>query len=191
MKIAVTLLSAGLGAALLTPVLAEQTVDPNAQQAKAIIKTFFETLKGELQASMQTGGPIKTIAVCKERAPAIADALSDKTGWEVGRTSLKLRNTARNQPDAWEARVLLQFEERKVDGEAVDTMAYSEIVEANGDKHYRFMKAIPTGEICIVCHGSNIGDELAAVIDKNYPDDQATGYQVGDIRGGFTLSKPL
>jgi hypothetical protein len=165
--------------------------DPDAAEAKGIVKDFFTELKGELQAAVKAGGPVSAISVCQDRAPEIAAGLSEETGWEVGRTSLKTRNAALNAPDAWERQVLNRFEERKAAGEDVETMTFAEEVEEGGAKRYRFMKAIPTGEICLACHGEHISPEVAAAIDESYPNDQAKGFKLGDIRGAFTLSKPL
>lgn len=190
MKLA-ALLAAVSGVAFLASVSAETAENPNAVEAKGIVKEFATRLKGELQSAIQTGGPVSAIAVCKDRAPAIAQDLSAKSGWEVGRTSLKLRNPALNSPDDWEKRVLVQFEERKAAGEDVEKMAFAEVVESDAGKRYRFMKAIPTADLCIACHGESINPDLAAAIDKAYPDDKARGFKTGDIRGAFTLSKPL
>jgi hypothetical protein len=165
--------------------------DPNVAEAKAIIEEFFSTLKGELKAAIMQGGPVNAITVCQRRAPSIALELSEKTGWEVGRTSLKLRNASLNAPDAWELKVLEQFEVRKAEGEDVKTMAYSEVVEEDGKKAFRFMKAVPTGKVCLNCHGTEITPEVIEALDAAYPQDQARGYELGDIRGAFTLSKPL
>jgi len=187
MKILVVLTAISLAGS----VSAEPAQDPNAAQAKAIVQEFSMNLKGELQSAMREGGPVEAISVCKERAPAIARSLSESTGWEVGRTSRKLRNPELNAPDAWEEQVLLEFEERKVAGEDVRTMAYAEVLDAAGGTRYRFMKAIPTGELCLVCHGATIDSEIAAALDAAYPQDQARGFALGDIRGAFTLSKPL
>ena len=185
------LLTAISALASVSAALAESAGDPNAAEAKGIVKEFFTSLKGELQSAMKEGGPVNAIVVCKERAPAIAQDLSDKTGWEVGRTSLKLRNPALNAPDEWEQAVLLKFEERKKDGENVETMAFAEVVETGDGKQYRFMKAIPTGDVCLACHGDAITPDVTAALDEAYPEDQARGYQLGDIRGAFTLAKPL
>jgi hypothetical protein len=70
-------------------------------------------------------------------------------------------------------------------------MAYAEIVNKGGRKHYRFMKAIPTGPLCLACHGTSVTPEVAASLHNLYPNDLATGYEFGDIRGAFTLSKPM
>ena len=174
-----------------TTAQAEQAATPNVAEAKALIKEFATTLQGELQAAIKAGGPPQAIGVCKERAPAIAADLSKRSGWEVGRTSLKVRNQSLNKPDEWEVGVLESFEQRKAAGEPVETIAYGEVVDVAGKKEFRFMKAIPTAEVCLACHGSNLTPEVTAVLDREYPGDQARGFELGDIRGAFTLSKPL
>lgn len=170
---------------------AEQAANPNAEEAKALVKEFATTLQGELQTAMKAGGPTNAIDVCKVRAPAIAADLAGRSGWEVGRTSLRVRNQAMNLPDDWETGVLKAFEERKAAGEPLDTMAFGEVVESEGGKRFRFMKAIPTAEVCLACHGSAITPEVTATLDEQYPGDQARGFALGDIRGAFSLSKPL
>jgi hypothetical protein len=165
--------------------------EQHAAEAKALIKQFATTLQGELQAAIKAGGPINAVEVCKDKAPAIAADLSEQSGWQVGRTSLKTRNAALNTPDQWEQAVLEQFEQRKQQGEAADAIAYAEVVEDADGKAFRFMKAIPTGEVCLACHGTDIEPDLADTLDAAYPDDQARGFALGDIRGAFTLSKPL
>ena len=80
----IAVLAAVSSVALLASVSAETAQDPNAAEAKAIVKEFFTDLKGELQGAIKEGGPVSAIAVCQKRAPAIAQELSEKTGWEVG-----------------------------------------------------------------------------------------------------------
>ncbi|HEY9052562.1 MAG TPA: DUF3365 domain-containing protein [Gammaproteobacteria bacterium] len=164
----------------------QQRVD----QSKAVVKEFMTELKGELEKAMKEGGPVNAIGVCNLKAPEIATRISEKHQWDVARTSLKLRNTE-NKPDAWEEAVLNKFEARKAAGEAVEPMAYFEVVEENNKKYFRFMKAIPTGEVCLKCHGSNIDPKVVSKLDALYPSDKARGYSVGDIRGAFTIKQPM
>ncbi|MCP4285008.1 MAG: DUF3365 domain-containing protein [Gammaproteobacteria bacterium] len=170
--------------------LASQDKAANVAEAKTIIKAFFEQLKGELQTAMKAGGPVNAIKNCQLQAPSIANEMSVKSGWKVRRTSLKLRNPA-NTPDAWELEVLNKFEQRKAAGEDPKLIAHAEVVEQNGKSEFRFMKAIPTAELCLNCHGENLKPEVAAALDSHYVADKARGYKLGDIRGAFTLSKPL
>jgi hypothetical protein len=53
------------------------------------------------------------------------------------------------------------------------------------------MKPVPTDELCLTCHGSEIPAEVAIQHDQLYPKDTARGFKEGDIRGAFTLSKNL
>jgi len=38
-------------------------------------------------------------------------------------------------------------------------------------------------EVCLTCHGTSVAPEVTAAIAPKYPDDQATGYALGDLRG--------
>ncbi len=169
---------------------AEQSLQGNTQEGKGIIKAFFGDLKGELVKGMKEGGPVKAIGICHTVAPQLAEAHSQMSGWEVGRTSLKLRNPD-NAPDAWEEAVLQEFEVRKSAGEDPMKLVKAEVVEENGRKVFRMMKAIPTAEVCTKCHGDAIEAPVVSKLDELYPTDKARGYKVGDLRGAFTLKKPL
>lgn len=178
-------LSVALGAA---PALADTA--KNTTDSRAAVKTFFGQLKGELVAALKSGGPVNAISACNAKAPAIAAHLSEKKGWSIGRTSLKLRNLA-NAPDAWEKKVLEDFEARKAKGESPKGMEFAEVVEQGGEKVFRYMSAIPTAEKpCLACHGEKIDAKVTAALDSLYPGDQARGYKAGDIRGAFTISFP-
>lgn len=158
-------------------------------EGKGVIKGFFKELKGTLMAAKKSGGPVAAVKACNTKAPTIASNAS-KNGWEVARTSLKIRNE-KNAPDKWELKVLKQFEARKAKGEHPKNIAYAEVVKENGKKIFRMMKAIPTGELCITCHGAKVKPEIVNTLNKYYPNDKAKGFKVGDIRGAFTLKKAL
>ncbi|MDJ0806638.1 MAG: DUF3365 domain-containing protein [Gammaproteobacteria bacterium] len=174
------------------PVLAwaEQDTAKLTAEGKGVIKSFFGDLKGELVKGMKSGGPVHTINVCNKVAPNLSEAHSQMSGWQVSRTSLKTRNP-KNKPDAWETQVLNEFETRKAAGEDPMKIVKTEIVEENGRKVFRMMKAIPTAEVCTKCHGSDIAAPVAEKLDELYPEDKARGYSVGDLRGAFTLKKML
>ena len=169
-------------------------MDQHKAEAKQITGAFFEELKGELVKSMKAGGPVAAIKTCNTIAPAIALKHSNSSGWDVGRTSLKLRNPS-NVADSWETGVLQQFEERRAKGEGPDSLAYAEVVEENGEKYFRFMKGIVMPPVekmpCLKCHGENIDSKVAAKLDELYPMDKARGYKAGQVRGAFTLKKKL
>ena len=169
--------------------VASAIADPRIGEARAIVKAFAGALQSELQAAMQSGGPVKAVNVCHVRAPEIAAELSAKHGWQVARTSLKRRN-ANNSPDTWETETLQQFEARKAAGEPVAELEFAAPVEIDGTRQFRYMKAIPTKTICLTCHGGeSVPSEVAAEVKRHYPDDQARGFSEGDLRGAFSLVK--
>ncbi|MGB5466345.1 MAG: DUF3365 domain-containing protein [Sedimenticolaceae bacterium] len=169
-------------------------IDQYKAEAKQITGAFFEELKGELGKGLKAGGPVAAIGICNTRAPALAMEHSQRSGWNVARTSLKLRNPD-NAPDAWETKVLQQFEEQRARGEGPDALVYTEVVEEGDGKYFRFMKGIVMPPLekmpCLMCHGEEIDPSTAAAIDQLYPQDQARGYKAGQVRGAFTLKKKL
>ena len=159
-------------------------------ETRGAIKALGSELKATLQSAMKSEGPLKAISVCNVKAPELARKVSTEKGMEVGRTSLKTRNDL-NAPDPWELSVLEQFEHRKADGEPVSRIEYSEVTTHNGNRVFRYMKAIPTDDVCLMCHGKQIAEPVSAELKKLYPNDQATGFSKGDIRGAFTVIKIL
>lgn len=163
--------------------------DPRIDEARALVKEFASTLQGELKQAMQAGGAIQAIEVCHSRAPEIAADLSAREGWSVARTSLKQRNPD-NVADAWEQGVLEQFEARKAAGEPPAQIEHSEMVAEGDGAVFRYMKAIPTQQVCLACHGGDtVAPQVADKIAAFYPDDLARGYAEGDLRGAFSLTK--
>ncbi len=176
-----------LGIALAVPVHAHaDSLEERVAKSQAAIQTFASTLQGHLQTAMQDGGPTKAIEVCQQRAPAIAAEISDETGWSVGRTSLKLRNPE-NAPDEWERAVLEDFDAQRAAGVPAAELSRYEVVEDGDQTVFRFMRAIPTGGLCLTCHGSELSGDIKHALERLYPEDQATGYSTGDVRGAFSI----
>jgi len=169
------------------PIMADDLAAFN-QQSQQAIKAFEATLKSHLVTAMKAGGPTQAITVCNSVAPSIAQYLSAKYDLEIGRTSLKVRNPD-NTADQWERDTLQQFELRKSQGEEVKSLSFSETVTHDDQQEMRMIKAIPTGQVCLTCHGTNIKPEVQTRLNELYPDDQATGFALGDIRGAFTVRR--
>jgi len=178
-----TVLCAACAAVLAT----EPVVDPLEKQAVALANEFVGLLKPQLKQALADGGPAKAIGVCADIAPGIADSLSDKSGWRVKRVSLKSRNASRAVPDSWEETVLLEFDRRQAAGENPADMHLSEVV----GRQYRYMQAQVVEPVCLVCHGQVLAPEVTQTLQEYYPDDWATGYSVGEVRGAISLSRNL
>lgn len=182
-KIFVTLLITAI-----TPVICsgfdEAAELDRAQKATA---EFAQALKSELMAAMQSGGALEAVEVCNTRAGIISGQVSQKNGMRLSRVSERNRNH-NNAPNEWQAAVLMDFEYRKQSGEKADSLSWYESAETDSGPEFRFMKAIPTGALCLQCHGTNIAPQLEQKLADLYPDDKATGYQAGDLRGAFVVT---
>ena len=156
-------------------------------EARGLAGEFAARLKPELQAALQEGGPVHAIGVCADKAPAIADALSAESGWLVKRVSLKARNASRAIPDRWEVAVLEALEKRREAGEPAAALNYSETTSS----HFRYMQAQVVEGVCLTCHGKELSADVRKALHEYYPDDTATAYDLGEVRGAISLSKPL
>lgn len=172
---------------------AQPAVDTVALAAAADIVAgqLGSRLKGELMTAMQAGGPLAAIDTCHLRAQPLTADTGAASGWQVGRTSLRLRNPA-NAPDDWEQSVLDDFAARVAAGESAESLsAQTLMTTADGGHEFRYMKAIVTQEPCTVCHGTAIAPPIQARLRELYPDDRATGFSAGELRGAFTLGKRI
>ncbi len=161
-----------------------------AAQSRELVKSFAERLKSELVGAMKSGGPTAAIPVCHTAAPAITKEKAAEKGWTLGRTALRLRNPA-NMPDAWERAVLEKFGEKVKQGADLAKLEHFETTTQNGKRVFRYMKAIPTQKPCLTCHGSAVSADVKEAIRALYPQDQATGFALGELRGAFTITQPV
>lgn len=150
-------------------------------------------LVSTLREALASRGPMGGVEVCKIRAPEIAARISGDR-FDVGRTALRVRNPD-NAPDAWEKSVLERFANSMslgADSDDKQPVLEEWRVEMTEEGRVgRYMKAIPTGPQCVVCHGETVAPALAETIQRLYPDDQATGFAPGDLRGAFTVTVEL
>lgn len=147
-------------------------------QALAARGAMFEALMSRVSAEIAQSGPAGTVGVCNEAAPQIAATVAAEHGLRIGRTSWKLRNPANAAPD-WAADLL---EDRPV----------QERLARGPEGQLGVTMPIHLSSNCLVCHGQR--EQLAAdvreALSTNYPDDHATGFADGDLRGWFWVEVP-
>ena len=179
---------------LLSPLVASgQDADALLAASRETAGQLIQQLGAQLRAELAKGGPEAAVAVCKNVAPELAGRLSRETGWRVSRVSLKNRNPLLGSPDAWEQRGLEEFDRRVAAGEKAETLEVSEVVEEPAGRYYRYMKALPVQPLCLTCHGTaeTIPADVQQRLRVEYPNDRATGYRAGPVRGAVTVKRPL
>lgn len=177
---------------LLAAVPASRATEPAPDwiaEGRSLADQLGRELKAELGQAMAEGGPVAAIGVCSERAPAIAARLSAESGARVGRKALRLRNAA-NAPDELERVLLEQFATELQSGKFEGPLEAAFEINRGGKIERRYMRAIPTDAMCVTCHGPSLPADLAAAIAARYPQDQATGFEPGQLRGAFSVVWP-
>lgn len=147
---------------------------PVAERARAALAPLKNGLRAALQEALAEG-PEHAIRVCRVEAPAIAAAAS-REGVRVGRTSHRLRNPA-NAPEPWMEPLLEHYVSQPEDREPR--------LRDLGDGRFGYVEPIDTQAPCLTCHGAVIAPEVAARLAELYPEDRATGFAVGELRGLF------
>jgi hypothetical protein len=140
-------------------------------------------LKKNLQLALMTGmqkGAVNAISVCKDQAPAIADSLF-VDDVRIGRTSHRLRNPANTAPE-WVDAVLKTYLE--------DESNRSSRVVPLANNREGYVEPIMTKPLCLACHGETLAPDIAAQIERMYPEDEATGFKVDELRGVYWVEYP-
>lgn len=171
----------------------DEALRPFVEQSRKVSGELIRQIGGEMRKEVEATGPMRAVMVCKYTAPEVASSLSRMNGMRVTRVSLKPRNPALGYPDVWEQTVLLEFDRRVARGEKADAIEHAELVTEPTGRYLRYMKAIPTGKVCLACHGptDQISEAVKAQIANEYPHDLAVGFGEGSIRGAVSIKKPL
>lgn len=148
-----------------------------ALEARTAAQRLGGALKTRLLAEMAEG-PVSAARFCADNAQAMTGGVAEDTGVRVGRSSSRLRNPANAGPQ-W-VRAWLQAQE----GRDPASIAPATAVE---DGVARFVAPIRVAGPCLVCHGApdSFDPALRSELAERYPDDRATGYALGDLRGAL------
>ena len=148
-----------------------------------LIQHLAQNLKKTLVNAIKTRGLVEAVEQCNIEAPIISQNLSTKN-LKVSRIASKNRNPE-NKATQEQEQVLKFFEQEITLGKSPKNLY--KVVETKDSMQY--LKPIVTGKVCLACHGSNISGELKAKIKKLYPNDLATGFEEGSLRGAFLVEK--
>ena len=163
------------------------------KEAQQVTKELVSKLGAALKQALSESGPEDAISVCRDTAPMLANSLSRRTGWKVSRVSLQARNPLIGQPDAWEQEILQRFDYEAAGGAIAAKLYVAEIVTEPQAEYFRFMKALPVKPLCLTCHGTErtIPASVQVRLAQEYPNDAATGYSAGQIRGAVSIKRKL
>lgn len=146
---------------------------------------LFQKLGGEVKMQMELLGVPGTLHYCSQNALALTDQVAKETGTSIKRSSLKNRNPA-NAANAQEAAVLMRWEKMAQEGKSLPQYELQRLSDTSG---IYYKPIIINNEACLKCHGEiAAGSPVNEAIRATYPDDKATGYKMGDLRGMIAIT---
>lgn len=155
--------------------------------AREAAQDAFTRLSGELATAIAAGGPVAAIPICAEKAqPLVADVASAR--------KIQMRRLA-DRP---------RRSTQRAQGTDLATIESFRASIQNGTPPNPAVETLPDGSsvvrlpivinqpLCLQCHGT--GDDISAetrtAIQALYPNDQATGYKMNDLRGIWQITIP-
>ncbi len=149
---------------------------------------LLKTLGGNLKKHLKAGGPAEALDFCANNAYSLTEKVSDTFGKSVSvkRISLRYRNPLNAPADAKEKAVLEALETMNENGVVLPRG----IVQDLGNGVYKYYRPLKINKgVCLKCHGdlTKTNPDFARAIRKIYPDDRATGFRMGDLRGAIVV----
>ncbi|HAS46435.1 MAG TPA: hypothetical protein DCS93_38495 [Microscillaceae bacterium] len=153
-------------------------------KGKAIAQETFGALSKELKAALQRGGVDEAVSYCNVKALPLTKATAQKHQVSIRRTSLNTRNP-KNFPNAQEKKILENYQAALEAGKTLGAQLTS-----LSDGRTMFNAPIFIKPLCLNCHGK-VGEQVSEknyqTIQKLYPNDQATGYKMAELRGMWSI----
>ena len=153
-------------------------------QASEWTAEAFAALSGRLTGVMEADGPAAAIAVCSEEALPLVREVAERHGVVIRRVSDRPRNPT-NRADAADEAAMAAFRAGNA-APQVETRLVDDAVIV------RMPIRIPA-PLCLQCHGDparEVAESTLAALRERYPEDAATGYREGDLRGLWRVEIP-
>jgi len=154
--------------------------------AAPVAGALVQTLGGNLTAAIADSGAVGAMQFCNVQAMPLTEEVRREQRLEVKRTSWRVRNPS-NAPDELERAALAHFASVAGAGGAPEPW-----VQAVPEGGWRYYQPLPTGDLCLTCHGSaeQLGEGVPEALARLYPEDRAVGFTAGELRGLLRVSVP-
>jgi hypothetical protein len=152
------------------------------EEGAAASRALMGMLQKNLLASIEEGGPVHAVEFCAGKALTLTDSVARGLGEGISlkRVSDRHRNPV-NAPDAAEMQALRHFGDALAESGSLPE-DWVQRTQAGELRYYRPLVIAPP---CLTCHGDpeEMDPAVVEAIREMYPEDAATGYDVGDLRG--------
>jgi len=169
--------------------LTQEEKEIYSEKGAELVMESFNTLKSHLIFKMEKEGIGNAIKYCNLKALPLMDSLSKEFDVKIRRTSLKVRNPV-NKPIKYEEDVLLDYQAKYQKGEKLIPI----LKKYDDNSIVYYSPIILDNPICLNCHGPKkimVTEPNEKIIKSLYPTDEATGYNIGDFRGMWSVKFKL
>jgi hypothetical protein len=160
------------------------------KEARRLADELGDKLRGLLFQELQKGGPATAVRICSEVAQEMTREFNRRQGYHARRVSVRYRNP-QNLPDEYERQVLMRMELENQQKHLAKE--YIEVVKEENVKLLRYMRPLIVAPVCMNCHGpkETMTPGVKQLLTERYPEDRATGFHDGDLRGAISIKIEL
>ena len=167
------------------PSPANAQTDP-AQLAKAVQEIEnLDAMRSGLASTLKDSPTEPTVQTFKEVCKPVgmrAMQLSKENGWQVKQIATKYRNPAHAPDNLHSVMALAKFENDP------ELRGFWDSESINGQKGTHYYRRINVEASCLACHGGK--NSRPQFIQDKYPQDLAFDFNVGDLRGMYSVFIP-
>ncbi len=153
-------------------------------KGKKITAFSFKALSSEVIKAIEEGGIRHAAEYCHLQASPLTDSLSKTYQADISRVSDKYRNPE-NKPDELDLKVIEDYRRQLDEGRELQAH-----LEVTGEQVIYYSPIIILNPVCLQCHGEpgkTMELENDEFIRTKYPEDKATGYKLGELRGVWRI----
>lgn len=165
------------------PVDSTKRAKTNKEIGSQYALTTKTVLGKNLMGTIQKKGTLAAMEFCNVKAYPLTDSVATAHNAKIKRVSDKPRNP-KNKANTKELKHISYFENAIALGEEYEPIVKS----SNGI--VQFYAPIITNTMCLQCHGrpeENMEPDILKSLSALYPTDQATGYDVNEVRGIWSI----
>lgn len=152
------------------------------ERGRSIAGQAFGLLSSNLTEAIARGGISNALAYCSVKALPLTALVAETNRVNLRRVTHKARNPA-DRADAAELKILDQYRNDLAAGRR----PLAPLLTTNTTGVVTFYAPIViTNPLCLLCHGkpgTDIAPAHLEVIRRLYPEDEAVGFKLGDLRG--------
>ena len=147
----------------------------------------FQALSAELGQAIADGGTVAAIPICSDKAGGLLKGVAEERGLLLLRVSDRPRNVAHAAAPA-DLEAMESFRATLSGGAS----PVPSVLPAEDGSMVVRLPIVLNQPLCLQCHGGadDISPETRKVIAARYPEDRATGYELGELRGIWRVTVP-